>query len=137
MKKLLLTLLAVVVAGGFVVANTLAAGAMTKRVAIVHVQKGCHVWSVGARKTANLRLSLHRGDRLAVVNQDLDMHKLVQVSGPRTNAGPFMMMNQRVSLRLTKAGLYRFHTRVADMRGMPEAETIGPDNKLVLTVRVS
>ncbi len=136
MKKLVFTLLAVA-AGAFIVANTVAAGAATKQVAIVHLQKGCHVWSVGATRTASLRLSLHRGDRLTVVNQDLDMHKLVQVSGPPTNAGVFMMMNQRVALRFTKVGLYRFHTRVADMRGMPEAKTIGPDNKLVLTVRVS
>jgi plastocyanin len=136
MKKLLFTLLAVT-AGAFIVANTVAAGAVTKRVAIVHVQKGCHVWSVGATRTASLRLSLHVGDRLTVVNQDLDMHKLVQVSGPPTKAGAFMMMNQRVLVRFTTVGLYRFHTRVADMRGMPEAKTIGPDNKLLLAVRVS
>jgi len=136
MKKLLFTFLAVA-AGAFVVANALAAGAVTKRVSIVHAQKGCHVWSVGATRTAGLHLTLHRGDRLAVVNLDLDMHKLVRVSGPPTNAGAFMMMNQRVLVRFTKVGVYRFHTRVADMRGMPEAETMGPDNKLVLTVRVS
>jgi hypothetical protein len=82
-------------------------------------------------------VTLHRGATLAVVNQDIDMHKLVQVSGPTTKTGPFMMMNQRVLLRFAKTGLYRFHTRVADMRDMPEVKTIGPDNKLVLTVRVS
>jgi hypothetical protein len=136
MKRLLFTI-AAVAAGAFIVANTVAAGAATKRVAIVHVQKGCHVWSVGSTRTARLTLSLQRGDRLAVVNQDLDMHKLVQVNGPATNTAAFMMMNERVSLVFTKVGLYRFHTRVADMRGMPEAKTIGPDNKLVLTVRVS
>jgi hypothetical protein len=136
MKKLLFTLLAVAV-GAFVVANGLAAGTATKRVAIVHVTKGCHVWSVGAKRTATLRLTLHHGATLAVVNQDLDMHKLVQVSGAKIKTGPFLMMNQRVQLRFAKAGLYRFHTRVADMRGMPKAKTIGPDNKLVLTVRAN
>jgi hypothetical protein len=136
MKKLLFTLLAVA-AGVFVLTNGLAAGAATKRVAIVHVQKGCHVWSVGVTRTASVRVTLHRGATLAVVNQDIDMHKLAQVSGPTTKTGPFMMMNQRVLLRFAKTGLYRFHTRVADMRDMPEVKTIGPDNKLVLTVRVS
>jgi hypothetical protein len=136
MKKLLF-MLPVVAAGAGLVAAPGAVGAVTKHVAIVHVKKGCHVWSVGATRTANLRVNLHRGDRLSVVNQDLDMHKLVEVSGPKIHAGPFMMMNQRVSLHFTKTGVYRFHTRVADMRGMPEAKTIGPDNKLVLTVRVS
>jgi hypothetical protein len=136
MKKLLF-MLPVVVAGAMVVASPGAAGAVTKHVTIVHVKKGCHVWSVGATRTANLRLSLHRGGRLVVVNQDLDMHKLVEVSGPKVHAGPFMMMNKRVSLHFTTSGVYRFHTRVADMRGMPEAKTIGPDHKLVLTVRVN
>ena len=136
MKKLLFALL-VVVACGVIVVNAIASGAVAKRVAIVHVQKGCHVWSLGATRTVTLSLSLRKGDTLAVVNQDLDMHRLVQVSGPSTKTGPFLMMNQRVSVHFTKAGLYRFHTRVADMRGMPKAETIGPDNKLLLTVRVS
>jgi hypothetical protein len=136
MKKLIVALV-LVAAATFAVTTTLAAGALTKRVTIVHVQKGCHVWSVGTTRTASFRLSLPKGARLVVVNQDIDMHKLVQVSGPSTRTGPFMMMNQRVSLRFTKAGLYRFHTRVADMRGMPEVKTIGPDHKLVLTIRVT
>jgi hypothetical protein len=134
MKKLLFTLLAVAV-GAFLVASGLAAGAATKRVTITHVQRGCHVWSVGAKRTATLSLTLRHGGTLAVVNQDLDMHQVVQVSGPKIKTGPFLMMNGRALLRFAKPGLYRFHTRVADMRGMPQAKTIGPDNKLVLTVR--
>src|SRR5262245_14308244 len=136
MKKLLFTSLAIAV-GVLADANAVAVAAVTRQVAIVHVQKGCHVWSAGATRTASLNLTLHRGDRVAVVNQDLDMHRLVQVAGPAIAPEPFMMMNQRVVLHFTKAGLYRFHTRVADMRGMPKAKTIGPDNKLVLTIRVT
>jgi hypothetical protein len=135
--KKLLFMLAAVAAGVFVVANALAAGPTTKRAAIVHVEKGCHMWSFGPTTKASLTLSLKKGDRLVVVNHDLDMHKLVQVAGPPTSTGAFMMMHQQVSFVLAKVGLYRFHTRVADMRGMPQAKTIGPDNKLVLTVRVS
>jgi hypothetical protein len=136
MKRPLLAFLAVAF-GVLMAANGLAAGTSTKRVTIVHVTKGCHVWSVGTKKAPNLNLALRHGGTLAVVNQDLDMHKLVQVVGPKVKTGPFLMMNQKVLLRFAKAGLYRFHTRVADMRGMPAAKTIGPDNKLVLTVRVS
>ena len=135
MKKPLFALTAVA-AGVLIVANAGATGAVTKRVAIVHVQRGCHVWSVGATRTESLRVSLNVGDKLTVLNQDVDMHKLVRVSGPRINTGAFMMTSQRVTLRFAKVGVYRFHTRVADMRGMPEMETIGPDNRLVLTVRV-
>jgi len=43
-------------------------------------------------------------------------------------------MSQRILIRFAKAGVYRFHTGVADIRNMPTAKTIGPDNKLVLTV---
>lgn len=135
MKKILFALFVAAV-GAFVFANTIAAGAVTKRVTIVHVQRGCHVWSTGTARTTTVHMSLHKGDRLAVVNHDVDMHKLVEVSGPRINTGPFMMMNQRVVLRFPKPGLYRFGTRVADMRGMPEVKTIGPDHKLVLNVHV-
>src|SRR5262245_60655322 len=136
MNRLLLIPLAVVV-GVLISASAAGAATATKHVAIVHVQKGCHVWMVGgAPTTPTLRLSLHRCDTLGVVNQDLDMHKLVEVSGPSASTGPFLMMGQRVALRFTKAGRYRFHTRVADVRGMPKAKTVGPDNNLALTVSV-
>ena len=136
MKRLVLAFLAAIV-GGLLVADALAAGAATKRVAIVHVQKGCHVWTAGAVKAPSVSVSVHTGSTLTVVNQDIDMHKLVQVAGPAVNAGPFLQTSQHVSLRFMKTGVYRFHTRVADMRGMPEVKTIGPDNQLVLTVRAS
>jgi plastocyanin len=136
MKKTLLALL-IAAAGVLIVASVGAAGAAnTKRVTIMHVQKGCHVWSAGTTRTASLRVSLKVGDKLTVLNQDVDMHKLVRVSGPWINTGAFMMTSQSATLRFAKVGLYRFHTRVADMRGMPEMETIGPDNGLVLTILV-
>ena len=135
MKKLVFVLTAVT-AGAVMLTQTVAAGPAPERVTIVHVKKGCHLWSVGALKTAKLGLTLQRGDQLRIVNQDLDMHELVQTSGPATSTGGFMVMNQHMLLRFPKSGLYRFHTRIADMRGMPEAKTIGPDNQLVLTVRV-
>jgi hypothetical protein len=134
MRKLLITTVAVTFAA-IVASGGLAAGAATKQVSIVHVVKGCHVWSAGTQKSAGMTVTLNHGGSLTVVNQDLDMHRLVQFAGPKVASGPFMMMNQRVVLRFPKTGVYRFHTKVADMRGMPEAETMGPDNVLVLTVR--
>jgi hypothetical protein len=134
MRKRLITAVAFTFAA-VVAGNGLASGVATKQVAIVHVTKGCHVWSMGLQRSSSMAMTLNHGGSLAVVNQDVDMHQLVQVAGPKVTSGPFMMMNQRVVLRFPKAGVYRFKTRVADMRGMPEVKTIGPDNTLVLTVR--
>lgn len=134
MRKFLITAVALTFTA-VLVGNALASASAAQRIAIVHVTKGCHVWSMGKQRSASVAVTLKHGASLTVTNQDLDMHRLVQVAGPKVRSGPFMMMNQRVVLTFPKAGVYRFKTRVADMRGMPEAETIGPDNKLVLTVR--
>jgi hypothetical protein len=40
-------------------------------------------------------------------------------------------------LSFTTPGTYRFGTKVLPMNGMPEVETIGPDNTLKLTVTVA
>ena len=136
MKKLLFAVIALALAalpGG----NGLASGTATRSVAIVHVKKGCHVWSVGTKRSADVRLVIARGSTVTVLNHDLDMHRLVQVAGPKIKTGPFMGMHEKVVLRFTEAGHFIFHTRAADMRGMPATETIGPDNKLVLTIHAS
>jgi hypothetical protein len=135
MKKLLLPGIALALAvqlGGIGLAS-----APPTSVAIVHLKKGCHVWSVSTRRSADVRLMVSRGATVTVVNHDVDMHQVVQVAGPKIRTGPFMKMHEKVVLRFTKAGHYVFRTRVADMRGMPKAETIGPDNKLVLTIHAS
>ena len=39
---------------------------------IRHVQRGCHVWASGARTDPTARVTLRRGGRLTVANQDID-----------------------------------------------------------------
>lgn len=136
MTKLLLAIVSVALAT-LPVTDGLAADSATRSVAIVHVTKGCHVWSVGTKRSVHLRLMISRGDSVTVRNHDLAMHRLTQVAGPKIKTGPFMSMHQRVTLRFTKPGHYAFRTRAANMHGMPEPETSGPDNKLVLTIHVS
>jgi hypothetical protein len=51
MKRLPIALLAALLCGAIVL-NAAAAGATTKRITIVHVRKGCHVWSMSSRTTA-------------------------------------------------------------------------------------
>lgn len=114
------------------------AGSAADQLTIVHVQKGCHVWSNGNQQMPMMRLSLKPGQMLRIMNQDIDMHRMVELSGPATMAlgGP-MKQGTADSLTFTKPGVYRFGTKSSAMKGMPEAPTIGPDNMLRLTVTVS
>ena len=104
---------------------------------IQHVLKGCHVFSNGSRQSASMNLSLKRGARLQIVDQDIDPHGLVQLAGPRLNYRGHMMMGQRQTITFTKPGIYRLKNKVIEMGKMMNVKTIGPDNVLRLTVTVS
>jgi hypothetical protein len=124
---------------GLALAAAVAGGAAAKspQLWITHFQKGCHVWSNGAEKAATMQLTLRHGTALSIINQDLDQHQLVQLTGPKVAVGRPMMMNHPQVIRFAKVGIYRFTTKVSPMAGMPDVKTIGPDNVLRLTVRVT
>jgi len=103
---------------------------------IVHMQKGCHDWSNGTSMAAHMQLALKPGQMLRITNQDVDMHRVMQLSGPAMSlAGP-LREGQAETLKFPQPGTYRFDTKVLPMKGMPEVETVGPDNHLELTVTV-
>ena len=107
------------------------------RVSIVHLQKGCHSWSTGTPAAATgVKAVLKPGQRLTVVNQDLDTHQLVRLSGPKIALGRPLAMNDRVTLTFRTPGVYRIHLHQIEMKGMPEVETIGPDHFLGMVVLV-
>ncbi len=110
--------------------------AVAYQLTILHVQKGCHVWSDGTSQTPMLQLSMKPGQMLRIMNQDVDMHRMVELSGPMMTLGAPMKTGQSESLTFTKPGTYRFHTKSSAMMGMPEVATTGPDNTLRLTVVV-
>ena len=112
------------------------AAAVASQLTILHVQRGCHVWSDGTAQMPMLQLSMKPGQILRIMNQDVDMHRMVELSGPMMMLGGPMKTGQSESLTFTKPGTYRFHTKSSEMMGMPEAATIGPDNVLGLTVVV-
>jgi hypothetical protein len=103
---------------------------------IVHIVNGCHNWTNGKTIAEKADLTLSRGARLTILNQDVDIHKLVQLAGPRIALGKPMGMNASAKLRFTRAGLYRFKTVTSEMPGMPEMKTVGPDYRLLLSVHV-
>lgn len=116
-----------------------ATGSAGAELRIAHVLRGCHVWNSGQRRAATMRLSLPRGGRLTILDQDLDPHQLVELSGPRLRMpGPMAMMG-KARVRFAQAGTYRLATKTVELPGqaMPEAKTIGPDNRLKLVVTVT
>jgi hypothetical protein len=118
-----------------------AASLATRRLTIQHVLKGCHVWSYGHRTGAMMLLRLRVGQKLSVLDQDVDAHQMLQFAGPRRlHLGGPMMTNHGMTLQFMKRGTYHLGTKTVDMPGMGSAmsvKTIGPDNKLRLTVTVA
>lgn len=121
--------------GGMMTSGT-QTGTAARQLTILHMQKGCHVWSNGTTQMATMRLTMKPGQMLQILNQDLDMHRMMQLSGPAMMLGAPMKTGQAQSLTFTKSGTYKFDTKSLPMKGMPEATTIGPDNTLKLTVTV-
>ena len=68
---------------------------------------------------------------------DIDPHQVLQTAGPRLGLHGHMMMGGVESIVFKQAGLYQLTTRTVEMGPMMNAKTVGPDNKLRLTVRVA
>jgi plastocyanin len=110
-------------------------------ITIRHQMKGCHAWSVsGSPYLATQRTTLARGGTITFVDNDVMPHKLIQTSGPavRYHGSPAMRhMSATVRATFAKAGVYKFTTRPGeDYPGMA-MKTIGEDNVLRLTVKVT
>ena len=112
-----------------------AASPMVK-LTIQHVVRGCHVWSDGARRNASMSLTLKRGSGMTITDMDIDPHQLVQVAGPPLGLHGHMMMGGIDKVVFRRPGLYSFTTKTVEMGPMMKVKTIGPDNKLRLSVRV-
>jgi hypothetical protein len=108
----------------------------TQKLTIQHVQRGCHVWSNGKTTGAMMRLQLRPGQRLSIMDNDLDPHQMMELTGPmHVRMGGPMMMNHGMTLSFTKKGVYRLGTKTVEMPGGGmDVKTIGPDNHLRLVV---
>ena len=108
-----------------------------EQITIIHAQKGCHLWSDAGKQTAAMHVTMHTGQMLKVMNQDVDMHRMMEMSGPTMmGLGGPMKQGMTRTLTFAKPGTYTFGTKSSVMQGMPEVATIGPDNNLKLTVTV-
>jgi hypothetical protein len=108
-------------------------------ISILHVIRGCHVWSDGHQQRATMRLTLPLGARLAIVDDDVDAHQLVQMGGPALRLPGPMRMSTTARVRFTRRGIYRLATKTVELPGaaMAKAPTKGPDNHLVLIANVT
>ena len=111
----------------------------TQKLTIQHVQRGCHVWSTGKTTGAMMRLHLRPGQKLSIMDNDVDPHQMMELAGPmRLHMGGPMMMNRGMTLSFMRKGVYRLGTRTVEMPGGGmDVKTIGPDNHLRLLVTVA
>jgi plastocyanin len=135
MKLALTTLVALALAG-----TALAAGQKSATLTIRHQLKGCHSWSFdGKTWAATQKLTVARGSTLAVVDNDVMPHKLIQAAGPkmRLTHSNMLKMGSSATVRLTQKGVYRFTTKAGeDYSWARSMKTSGEDHVLLLTVRV-
>jgi plastocyanin len=132
----------IAVTAGAILAAGAASAAPTRDASLLirHQVRGCHAWSTdGATFKASRTLTLTRGSRLTITNNDIMSHKLIKLSGPTLAFGPARMSHIGATLKLTftRAGVYRFTTKAGeDYPSMAMMKTVGEDNVLRLTVRV-
>ena len=109
-----------------------------KLLTIQHVERGCHVWSNGKMTATMVRLHLKTGQKLAIVDLDVDAHQMMQFAGPaHLRMGGPMTMNHDLTMTFAKKGVYRLGTETVETPGAMDVKTAGPDNNLRLVVTVA
>ena len=138
-KRLLLGLTAAVAALA-VSTGGAAAVSSTVRLTIVHVVQGCHVWgNVDGQALGRTRtISVKRGARIAIrVNCPMSFN-FVQLAGPPLALGDPRTYSGTVrTIVFSRRGVYRLQATNVESSAQMGMATLGPDNTLVLTVRVS
>jgi len=116
-----------------------AAASPTVRLTILHYVRGCHVWQVGGRTLGPATtLKLRPGTRVELRSSCPMDFDLTQLAGPRLALGGarlFAGTSRRIVF--ARRGVYRLtakNVQSSEERGLV---TLGPDNGLVLVVRVA
>ena len=120
--------------------SALAAPQHGSTLTIRHQVRGCHSWSFDKMHwRATQAITIVRGSRLTVVDNDVMPHTLVQLAGPRVHlVSPAMSkIGARAEIRFTAKGVYTLGTKAGeDYPGMAGMKTVGEDNVLRLIVTV-
>jgi hypothetical protein len=139
MRKFLLAA-AITFAAVGVPAGAAAVVSPTVRMTIVHVVQGCHSWgdvasnALGPSRT----IALKRGAKLQIrVNCPMSFD-LVQLAGPALALGdPRLYSGTARTIVFAKKGVYKLQATNVESSTQMGMTTLGTDNVLVLTVRVS
>ena len=115
-----------------------AAASPTFRMEIVHVVKGCHVWSTAKGQIGPAtKLTLKPGTRLQIrVSCPMDFD-VSQVAGPALAIGdPRFHTGTLRTIVFKTRGVYRLVAKNVMSSEEMNLQTLGPDNTLTLTVVV-
>jgi hypothetical protein len=139
MKRLLLGLAVAFAALGIATGGA-AAVSPTVRLTIVHAVQGCHMWGdVDGQALGRTRaISLKRGGRISIrINCPMSFD-FVQLAGPRLALGaPRTFSGTARTIVFARPGVYRFKATNVETSAQQRLATLGTDNTLLLTVRVS
>ena len=105
---------------------------------IVHVVRGCHVWTLGAKQVgATTAISVKPGTRLTLrISCPMDFD-LRQTAGPKVAlGGQRLVAGSTRTIVFRKGGVYRFVAKNVQSSEEIGLQTLGEDNVLKLTVRV-
>jgi hypothetical protein len=120
------------------VATAPAAASPTVRLAIVHYVRGCHVWQAATDLGPSATIKVARGTRLAIRVNCPMAFDFSQKAGPTLDLGnPRTFAGTTRSIVFRKPGLYRLVATNVQSSAEQGLQTLGDDNVLSLTVRVT
>jgi hypothetical protein len=135
-----LTIVAVGIAAAAALTGSALAAPHSATLTIRHQVRGCHTWSFDNHSwTSTQKITLGRGARLTVVDNDVMPHALVQLAGPKARLfSPAMRkMGARARVTFPVKGVYVLSTKAGeDYPSMSGMKTVGEDNVLRLIVTV-
>lgn len=139
-KKIVRAAALALAAAGALVVTSVAPARGTATITISHQMRGCHAWSFNAGPIRpSLSAAVSAGTVVKFVNNDIMPHKLIQLAGPKLRIPRAGMnkMSATTSIKLTRAGVYRFTTKAGeDYPWASSMHTKGEDYVLRLTLRV-
>jgi hypothetical protein len=105
---------------------------------IVHYFRGCHVWSRAAVIGPSARVSVVHGTKLTIrVSCPMDFD-LSQVAGPALGLGSRRLYaGTTTSIAFKARGVYKLVAKNVKSSAEAGLQTLGDDNLLTLTVRVT
>ena len=115
-----------------------AAPSKTVRLAIVHTVRGCHIWQTTRSLGPAGILKVDAGTKVVLrVNCPMDF-TMTQLRGPKLALGdPTMHTGTTRTIVFAKRGTYVIRAVNIQSSEAMGLQTLGPDNSLTLTVRVS